>query len=76
MVGSIIDIVDKIMGKQFRRGFVPIAGLHHGYRDHCSGFCVFNDCAITKEHIRNRSDLQKILYVDIDTHHGDGVFYN
>ena len=76
VVGSVIDIVDKIMDKQFRRGFVPIAGLHHGYRDHCSGFCVFNDCAIAIEHIRNRSDLQKILYVDIDAHHGDGVFYN
>lgn len=76
VVGSVIEIVDKIMDKQFRRGFVPIAGLHHGYRDHCSGFCVFNDCAIAIEHIRNRSDLQKILYVDIDAHHGDGVFYN
>ena len=76
VVGSVLEIVDKIMDKQFRRGFVPIAGLHHGYRDHCNGFCVFNDCAIAIEHLRQQHHLQKILYVDIDAHHGDGVFYN
>ncbi|MCK5001635.1 MAG: acetoin utilization protein AcuC [Gammaproteobacteria bacterium] len=76
VVGSVLDLVDKIMDKQFRRGFSPIAGLHHGYRDHCSGFCVFNDCAVAIEHLRRRHHLQKILYVDIDAHHGDGVFYN
>jgi len=76
VVGSVLELVDKVMDKQYRRGFVPIAGLHHGFRDHCSGFCVFNDCAIAIEHLRNRHQLQKILYVDIDAHHGDGVFYN
>jgi acetoin utilization protein AcuC len=76
VVGSVLEIIDKIMDKQFRRGFVPIAGLHHGDRDHCNGFCVFNDCAIAIEHLRKQHHLQKILYVDIDAHHGDGVFYN
>ena len=76
VVGSVLDMADRIISKQFTRGFVPIAGLHHGYRDHCSGFCVFNDCAIVMEHLRNQHQLQKILYVDIDAHHGDGVFYN
>lgn len=76
VVGSVLSMVDKIMDKQVRRGFVPIAGLHHGYRDHCSGFCVFNDCAIAIEHLRKQHRLKKVLYVDIDAHHGDGVFYN
>jgi acetoin utilization protein AcuC len=76
VVGSVLDMIDRVMAGQFRRGFIPIAGLHHGFRDHVSGFCVFNDCAIAIEHIRNRYPLQKILYVDIDAHHGDGVFYN
>jgi acetoin utilization protein AcuC len=76
VVGSVLDMIDRIMAGQFRRGFIPIAGLHHGFRDHVSGFCVFNDCAIAIEHLRNRYPLQKILYVDIDAHHGDGVFYN
>lgn len=76
VVGSVLDMVDRIMDRQFHRGFVPIAGLHHGYRDHCSGFCVFNDCAIAIHHLRHQHQLQRILYVDIDAHHGDGVFYN
>ncbi|NOQ88546.1 MAG: acetoin utilization protein AcuC [Gammaproteobacteria bacterium] len=76
VVGSVLHMIDRVMAGQFRRGFIPIAGLHHGFRDHVSGFCVFNDCAIAIEHIRNRHQLQKILYVDIDAHHGDGVFYN
>jgi acetoin utilization protein AcuC len=76
VVGSVLDMIDRVMAGEFRRGFIPIAGLHHGFRDHVSGFCVFNDCAIAIEHLRNRYPLQKILYVDIDAHHGDGVFYN
>lgn len=76
VVGSVLDLIDRVMTGQYRRGFIPIAGLHHGYRDHVSGFCVFNDCAIAIEHIRQQYQLQKILYVDIDAHHGDGVFYN
>lgn len=76
VVGSVLDLVDRIMAGEYRRGFIPIAGLHHGYRDHCSGFCVFNDCAIAIEHLRQQYKVQKILYVDIDAHHGDGVFYN
>lgn len=76
VVGSVLDMIDRVMAGQFRRGFIPISGLHHGFRDHVSGFCVFNDCAIAIEHLRNRYPLKKILYVDIDAHHGDGVFYN
>ena len=76
VVGSVLDLVDRIMSKQFRRGFAPIAGLHHGFRDHCSGFCVFNDCGIAIQYLRQQHHLQKVLYVDIDAHHGDGVFYN
>jgi acetoin utilization protein AcuC len=76
VVGSVLDMIDRVMAGEYRRGFIPIAGLHHGFRDHVSGFCVFNDCAIAIEHLRNRHPLKKILYVDIDAHHGDGVFYN
>ncbi len=76
IVGSVCDLADRIIEGEFRRGFIPIAGLHHGYRDHCSGFCVFNDCGVLIERLRRKHHLRKILYVDIDAHHGDGVFYN
>src|SRR5256885_8951990 len=57
-----------------RRAFVPIAGLHHAARDRAAGFCVFNDCGVAIELVK-RAGLKRVGYVDIDAHHGDGVFY-
>ena len=54
---------------------MPIAGLHHAARDRAAGFCVFNDCGIAIEILRRKHGLRRIAYVDIDAHHGDGVFY-
>ncbi|MEM3211206.1 MAG: acetoin utilization protein AcuC [Thermoplasmata archaeon] len=49
-------------------------GFHHAHRDRASGFCVYNDIAIGIEYLL-RKNIKPILYVDIDAHHGDGVFY-
>jgi acetoin utilization protein AcuC len=75
VVGTTLAAVDAIMARQARRAFVPIAGLHHAGRDHAAGFCVFNDCGVAVEYLRDRYGLQRIAYVDIDAHHGDGIFY-
>jgi acetoin utilization protein AcuC len=55
--------------------FVPIAGLHHARRDGAAGFCVFNDIGVLIEALRRRHGIRRVAYVDIDAHHGDGVFY-
>lgn len=47
-------------------------GLHHAMRDHASGFCVYNDPAIAISWLL-RQGAERIAYVDIDVHHGDGV---
>jgi len=75
VVGTTLAAVDAIMGGDAQRAFVPIAGLHHAARDGAAGFCVFNDCGIAVEYLRKEYDLQRVAYVDIDAHHGDGVFY-
>lgn len=75
VVGSTLNAAEAIMSGQCRRAFVPIAGLHHAARDHAAGFCVFNDCGIAIERLRRSRGLERIAYVDIDAHHGDGVFY-
>ena len=75
VVGASLRAAEAILGGDARRGFVPIAGLHHAGRDHAAGFCVFNDCGIVIELARRRHGLERIGYVDIDAHHGDGVFY-
>jgi acetoin utilization protein AcuC len=36
---------------------------------------VFNDCGVVAEQLRRRWGLKRVAYVDIDAHHGDGVFY-
>jgi acetoin utilization protein AcuC len=75
VVGATLNAVDAIMDGRCRRAFVPIAGLHHAGRDHAAGFCVFNDCGVAIELLRRRAGIRRIAYVDIDAHHGDGVYY-
>ncbi len=47
-------------------------GMHHAMRDAASGFCVFNDAAIAIAWLLGQG-YQRIAYVDLDVHHGDGV---
>ncbi len=46
-------------------------GLHHARRDRASGFCIFDDPAIACHILLER--FERVAYVDIDVHHGDGV---
>jgi acetoin utilization protein AcuC len=47
-------------------------GLHHAMRGNASGFCIYNDPAIAIAWLLDQG-ADKIAYVDIDVHHGDGV---
>lgn len=76
VVGAALVATEAIMAGQCRRAFVPIAGLHHAARRHAAGFCVLNDCGVVAEALRRRWQLGRVAYVDIDVHHGDGVFYS
>ncbi|MBX7134905.1 MAG: hypothetical protein K1X67_19740 [Fimbriimonadaceae bacterium] len=46
-------------------------GLHHARRSEASGFCIFNDPACAISVLKER--FERVAYVDIDLHHGDGV---
>ena len=76
VVGTTLKALDDLMSGRCRRAFVPVAGLHHARRDRAGGFCVFNDCGVAIEMIRRKYGLEKVAYVDIDAHHGDGVYYS
>ena len=76
VAGTVTDAIDRIMAKQYRRAFSPIAGLHHARRHAAAGFCVFNDCGIAIEYLRQQYGIKRVAYIDIDAHHGDGVFYS
>ena len=51
---------------------VPGGGTHHGRADRASGFCYLNDCVLGILSWLDQG-LTRILYLDIDAHHGDGV---
>lgn len=81
VVGSTLAALDTVMqgkdraGRKIEHAFVPIAGLHHARRDAAGGFCVFNDVGVAVIQARKKYGVKRIAYVDIDAHHGDGVFY-
>ncbi|HKJ71124.1 MAG TPA: acetoin utilization protein AcuC [Gammaproteobacteria bacterium] len=75
VVGSAVAAAEGILDGRWRRAFSPIGGLHHARRDGASGFCVFNDCGVVIETLKAVNGLGRIAYVDIDAHHGDGVYY-
>ncbi len=74
-VGSTLSCIEEVLEGEADHGFNPVGGLHHARRDRSAGFCVFNDVGVGIEALRSKG-LERILYVDIDVHHGDGVFYS
>jgi acetoin utilization protein AcuC len=52
--------------------FNPAGGLHHAMPDRAAGFCIYDDPAAAIEWLL-RHGARRIAYVDVDTHHGDGV---
>jgi acetoin utilization protein AcuC len=74
VVGAVLNAIDEALSKK-ENGFVPIAGLHHAYSNRASGFCIFNDVCVGINYLK-RKGIEKILYFDLDAHHGDGVFYS
>lgn len=74
VVGATLDACARVLDGRLDRAFVPIGGLHHAGRSHAAGFCVYNDCGVAIEWLR-RQGIQRVAYIDIDAHHGDGVFY-
>jgi len=72
IVGGTLTAVDAVLEGKANHAFNLGGGLHHGFKRKASGFCVYNDCAIAIKYIQKKYGL-KVLYVDTDAHHGDGV---
>ena len=75
VVGAALDGLQRVMAGDVLRTFQPIGGLHHAARDRAAGFCVFNDCGVVIDTLRSQYGVQRVAYVDIDVHHGDGLYY-
>lgn len=75
VVGAALDGLHRIMAGEILRSFQPIGGLHHAARERAAGFCVFNDCGVVIDTLRSQYGVKRVAYVDIDVHHGDGLYY-
>jgi len=54
-------------------GFCIGGGFHHACPDHAEGFCYYHDMAIAVERARAESDLERVLFLDVDVHQGNGT---
>ncbi|MFD1038161.1 acetoin utilization protein AcuC [Virgibacillus byunsanensis] len=72
LVGATLTAVDAVLDGKVEHALNLGGGLHHGFKRKASGFCIYNDGAVAIKYIRQKYDL-KVLYVDTDAHHGDGV---
>lgn len=61
-----------VLAGEVAHAFNPAGGLHHAMPDRAAGFCVYNDVAIAIDHLLEHG-AERVAYVDIDVHHGDGV---
>ncbi|MFD0713691.1 acetoin utilization protein AcuC [Paenibacillus sp. GCM10027626] len=72
IAGGSVLAADLVMSGQAQHAYHMAGGLHHAFPGHGSGFCIYNDAAIAIEQIRHRYGA-RVLYIDTDVHHGDGV---
>lgn len=71
VAGGSLRAMEAILRGDVEHAFHPGGGLHHAMPDRASGFCIYNDPALAIGAAR-RSD-RRVLYIDLDVHHGDGV---
>jgi acetoin utilization protein AcuC len=72
IVGATLTAVDWVMEGKAQHALSLSGGLHHGFRGKASGFCIYNDSSIAIEYMKQKYKA-RVLYVDTDAHHGDGV---
>jgi len=73
-VGGALAASDMVMEGRIKRAFCALRPPgHHAERDRAMGFCLFNNIAIAARYLQQHHDIQKILIVDWDVHHGNGT---
>jgi acetoin utilization protein AcuC len=72
VVGGSIAAVDQVMTGKVEHALHLAGGLHHALPNKGAGFCVYNDASVAIEHARQVYGA-RVMYIDTDVHHGDGV---
>lgn len=71
--GASITAAELVATGSHRHAFNPAGGLHHARRREASGFCIYNDPAAAIAKVLDLQPDWRVLYLDVDVHHGDGV---
>jgi acetoin utilization protein AcuC len=72
VAGGSLVAMRAIMDGSLDHAFFPPGGLHHAHRARAHGFCIYNDAAVAAA-AAVRAYGARVLYLDFDCHHGDGV---
>lgn len=72
IAGASVEAARRVWTGQSSRAINISGGLHHAMPNKASGFCIYNDVALAIAWLLDNG-AQKVAYVDVDAHHGDGV---
>ena len=79
-VGALIGAVNIVLDGKAKNAFALVRPPgHHAGAYYALGFCLFNNVAVAASHLLRRRNLERVLILDIDAHHGNGtqeIFYN
>ena len=72
VVGASLEAFRQVWSGESLHSVNIAGGLHHAMPDRASGFCIYNDVAVGIKQLL-ADGVERVAYVDIDVHHGDGV---
>jgi len=72
--GGLMSVIDAVVAGQVDNGFAFVRPPgHHAEYAQAMGFCLFNNVAIGARHLINSHQLDRVLILDWDVHHGNGT---
>lgn len=72
IVAGSVEAARRVWTGQAEHAVNFTGGMHHAMRDRASGFCIYNDIAAAITWLLDNG-VERVAYVDVDVHHGDGV---
>ena len=72
VVGASLEAFRQVWSGESLHSVNIAGGLHHAMPERASGFCIYNDVAIGIRSLLDQG-AERVAYVDVDVHHGDGV---